>query len=93
MCRSSIRNGHTFVSASGSTNRCLPRDLTNVRDLCASTAILRSDEVLPAFFLEGLTAAFSSFVFVSYFDIASSGFWVKSNFFSPLVVAEKHRAG
>jgi hypothetical protein len=38
--------------------RCLPRDLTNVRDLCASTAMLRSDEVLPAFFLEGFTALF-----------------------------------
>jgi hypothetical protein len=48
----------TFVLASGSTKRCFPRDFTNVRDLCASTATLRSDDVLPAFFLECLWFGF-----------------------------------
>jgi hypothetical protein len=43
----------TLVSASGSTKRCRPRDLTKVRDLCASTATLRREEVLEAFFLGG----------------------------------------
>jgi hypothetical protein len=62
----------TFVSASGSMNRCLPRDLTNVRDLCASTATLRKDVVLPAFLRAFLWPGFDWSFPASSFGVPSS---------------------
>jgi hypothetical protein len=83
---------HTLVLASGSTKRCLPRDLTNVRDLCASTATLRSDDVLPAFFLECLWLCFFWLSVASSCPSVSTSFWVKSTLFRGVKVDEKGRA-
>jgi hypothetical protein len=81
----------TFVSASGSMNRCLPRDFTNVLDLCASTATLRSDVVLPAFLRAFLCPGLDWSFPTSSFGVLSSCLCVKSIFFGSLRVVEKHR--